>query len=70
MLSYFGESISIFSTTLNNLVIYISNHINIDELLISDDDKSTKSTDTEENKSTTSEKIKCLLPYENTDIKN
>ena len=44
-------------------------NINIDELLISDDDRSTKSTDTEENKSTTSEKIKCLLPYENTDIK-
>lgn len=39
------------------------NNINIDELLISDDDRSTKSTDTEDNKSTTTENKICLLPY-------
>lgn len=44
------------------------NNIYIDELLISDDERSIKSTDTEDNKSTTSENKKCLLPFENIDI--
>jgi len=44
------------------------NNIKIEELLLSDDEKSVKSTETEDNKSTTSENKILLLPYEKINI--